>query len=72
MQDGSFEKIPYKIAVGHELTHSDHNRLGIMNTTLNEIPGIKNNEELHSIKRENLLRKEHNLSLRYSGEFIKK
>lgn len=72
MQDSPKEKAPYKIALGHELIHGDHNRLGVRNTTVNDIPRIKNNEELTTIQRENLLRKEHNLNLRYSGEFIKK
>ncbi len=71
MQDGTKEKVPYNIAVGHELIHTDHNRLGTRNAS-EIVPydrKIKNVEELRTIKRENILRSEHNLNIRYHGEF---
>ena len=73
MQDGSREKVPYNIALGHELIHSDHNRLGERSVKrIDNMPYIKNTEELKTIKKENLLRYEHKVNLRYDGSFIKK
>ena len=71
MQNGLKEKVPYNIAVGHEMIHSDHNRMGIRNTSRLEPYDrkIRNNEELRTIKRENILRSEYNLNIRYHGNF---
>ncbi|HMT53846.1 MAG TPA: hypothetical protein PKD16_10485 [Saprospiraceae bacterium] len=73
MQDGSREKVPYNIALGHEIIHSDHNRLGTRNAS-EIVPydkKIKNVEELRTIKRENILRSESEpkLKLRYYGNY---
>ena len=71
MQDNTKEKVPYNIALGHELIHSDNNRNGVRN--MNEIVPydrkIKNIEELKTIKRENILRSQQNLNIRYYGNF---
>ncbi len=72
MKDGTRENVPYNIALGHEMIHADHFRLGKREIKINELPGIKNKEELNTIKRENILRKENGLNLRYDGAFIKK
>lgn len=73
MHDGTSEKTPYNIAVGHELIHSDHIRLGTRNAS-EIVPydaKIKNVEELKTIKRENILRSESvpKLNIRYHGNF---
>jgi len=68
MQDGSKEKVPYNIAVAHELIHADHNRQGNRSIQVIEgIPQIKNTEELRTIKRENIIRREQGQSQRYDG-----
>ena len=73
LQNGTTEKVPYNIALGHELIHSDHNRLGERSVKrIDNMPYIKNTEELKTIKKENLLRYEHKVNLRYDGSFIKK
>jgi hypothetical protein len=71
MQDGTKEMVSYFIALGHELIHADHNRIGIRNASRIDPydPIIKNIEELNTFIRENQLRNEHGLKPRYIGNF---
>lgn len=67
MQDGTKEKVPYNIALGHELIHSDRSAKGIVEFLPVLPKPIGNTEELKTVKRENLLRKEHGLHMRFTG-----
>lgn len=69
MQDGSKEKVPYNIALGHELIHSDRNREGVRQTFPTLPKPFGTTEELKTIQRENIIRKEHILNLRYTGNY---
>lgn len=69
LKDGSSEKVKYNIAVSHELIHSDHNRLGVRdNSDVTPLDRrIKTKEELRTIQRENNIRLENKLKIRYDG-----
>ncbi|HMT53848.1 MAG TPA: hypothetical protein PKD16_10495, partial [Saprospiraceae bacterium] len=69
MQDGSKEKVSYKISIGHELIHADHNREGNRQTLPTLPKPFGNTEELKTIKRENKLRIENEVKLRYTGNY---
>lgn len=69
MQDGTYEKVTYFIALGHELIHADRNRMGIRKIEPFLPKPIGNNEELQTFLLENKLRDEHCLKHRYTGNY---